>query len=144
MPVTLDTCILIRYHPDVLPARHLLSAVVIQELIAGAVDASEVKYWLATARGFEKEERLLIPNAEDWIQAGRILNNLLRGLKSRNRGKTPKLSHNQKQRIIRDILIARSVKRAGAVLITDHAKDFELINRFRDVKHQSGKQFFGS
>lgn len=142
MPITFDTCILIGYHPTLIPARHLLSSVVVQELIAGAADASQAKTWAATAREFDKEQRLLTPDMEDWIEAGRILNALLRGLKSKNRGKTPKLSHDQKQRIIRDVLIARCVKRAGATLITDNLKDFQLIARFCSVRIKSGKHFF--
>ena len=91
MQVTFDTCILISYHPTLIPARHLLSSVVVQELIAGAVDTSQAKMWAATAREFDKEQRLLTPNMDDWIEAGRILNNLLRGARSKNRGKTAKL-----------------------------------------------------
>ncbi|MEK6299887.1 MAG: type II toxin-antitoxin system VapC family toxin [Acidobacteriota bacterium] len=142
MPVTFDTCILISYHPTLLPAKHLLSAVVVQELIAGAVDASQAKTWAATAREFDKEQRLLVPDTEDWIEAGRILNALLRGLKARNRGRTPKLPHDQKQRIIRDVLIARCVRRAGATLVTDNLKDFAMISRFCNVTVKSGRQFF--
>jgi predicted nucleic acid-binding protein len=142
MPVTFDTCILISYRPKVLPARHLLSSVVVQELIAGAADASEAKTWAATARQLDKEQRLLVPDLEDWIEAGRILNALLRGLKSKSRGKTPRLSHDQKHRIVRDVLIARCVKRVGATLITDNLKDFQLISRFCNVKTKTGKQFF--
>jgi len=141
MQVTFDTCILISYHPTLIPARHLLSSVVVQELIAGAVDTSQAKMWAATAREFDKEQRLLTPNMEDWIEAGRILNNLLRGARSKNRGKTAKLSHDLKHRIIRDVLIARCVKRAGATLVTDNVKDFKLIARFCNVKIKTGKQF---
>lgn len=142
MPVTFDTCILISYHPARLPAKHLLSAVVVQELIAGAVDASQAKAWAATAREFDKEQRLLVPDTEDWIEGGRILNALLRGLKAKNRGRTPKLSHDQKQRIIRDVLIARCARRAGATLVTDNLKDFSMISRFCNVTIKSGHQFF--
>jgi predicted nucleic acid-binding protein len=142
MPVTFDTCVFISYHPALLPAKHLLSAVVVQELIAGAADASEAKTWAVTAREFDKEQRLLVPDAEDWIEAGRILNALLRGLKAKNRRKIPKLPYDQKQRIIRDVLIARSVKRAGATLVTDNLKDFVQISRFCNISIKSGRQYF--
>lgn len=142
MAVTFDTCVLISYHPTLLPAKHLLSAVVVQELIAGAADASQAKTWAATAREFDKEQRLLVPDTEDWIETGRILNALLRGLKARNRGRTPKLPHDQKQRIIRDVLIARCARRAGATLVTDNLKDFAMISRFCNVTMKSGRQFF--
>lgn len=133
---------MISYHPTLIPTKHLLSAVVVQELIAGAADASQAKTWAFTAREFDKEQRLLVPDTEDWIEAGRILNALLRGLKARNRGRIPKLPHNQKQRIIRDVLIARCVKRAGATLVTDNLKDFAMISRFCNVTIKSGREFF--
>lgn len=88
--VVFDTCVFIAYKP-VIPSGSLLSVIVIQELIAGAIDSSELKEWEATAKRFENEDRLLIPTTEDWLLAGRVLNSLLRGLKSRPSGKTPKL-----------------------------------------------------
>ncbi|MFY9571433.1 MAG: tyrosine-type recombinase/integrase [Blastocatellia bacterium] len=48
--VTFDSDVLIKRHPK-LPARYLLTSVVVQELIAGAVDDSQAKAWAATARG---------------------------------------------------------------------------------------------
>jgi predicted nucleic acid-binding protein len=116
---------------------------VIQELIAGAADASVVKHWTTVAHHAGKAKRLLVPTVQDWIEAGKILNNLLRGLKSKNKGKTPRLPAQETQRIIRDVLIARCVKRAGATLITDNLKDFKMIERFCDVKIRSGRDFFG-
>lgn len=142
MPVTFDTCIFISYRRTLIPAKHLLSSVVVQELIAGAADDSEAKTWAATAKQLDKENRVLTPSLNDWIEAGRILNNLLRGARSKNRGKTPRLSFNEKQRIIRDVLIARCAKRAGATLITDNVKDFERIARYCVVKIKTGQQFF--
>ena len=115
----------------------------IQELIAGAADASVVKHWITVARQAEKAKRLLVPTVQDWIEAGKILNNLLRGLKSKNKGKTPKLPGKETQQIIRDVLIARCVKRAGETLVTDNLKDFKMIERFCEVKIRSGGEFFG-
>lgn len=140
--IVFDTCVFIAYKPD-LPAGSLLSIVVIQELMAGVADTSELKAWEATAKKFEKENRLLVPMTEDWLVAGRVLNSLLRGLKSKSGGKTPKLPANEIQRIIRDVLIARTVKRAGCLLITDNISDFKQIKKFCDVRLLSGKGFFG-
>ena len=61
-----DTCVFIAYNPDPHPAS-ILSIVVVQEMMAGAADKSELKFWEATARKFEKEQRLLIPTTEDWL-----------------------------------------------------------------------------
>jgi predicted nucleic acid-binding protein len=146
MAVVFDTSIFIAYKPsiDIHSSSYQLSAVVIQELMAGARDSSELKFWEAIAREFWKQDRLLIPTYEDWLLAGRVLNSLLRGLKSKRDGKTPKLHPDDKQRIIRDVLIARTVRRVSGLLVTDNLDDFKRIKKFCDVRLQSGKAFFGS
>lgn len=144
MKITYDTCVVIAHRPEARFSAHFFSAVVIQELIAGSVDDSEAKYWIAVARESARVQRLLVPDAEDWIQCGRVLNSILRGLKSRQGGKTPRLSHQEKDRIIRDVLIARTVRRAGGVLVTDNIKDFRLIRRFCAVNVKSSRELFGS
>ena len=83
-----------------------------------------------------------MPTMEDWIQTGRVINSLLRGLKSKAKGKTPKLPYADKQRIVRDVLIARTVKQAGALLVTNNLRDFKVISRYCDVRIVSGKDFF--
>ena len=140
--VTFDSSVFISYKPTSLPSGSLLSVVVIQELLSGARDNSEVREWIATANKFNKEGRLLVPTMEDWLQTGRVINLLLRGLTSTAKGKTPKLPYADKQRIIRDVLIARTVKRAGALLVTDNLRDFKIISRYCNVRIMSGKDFF--
>jgi predicted nucleic acid-binding protein len=140
--VTYDTSIFIAYQPAALPAGFHMSAVVLQELTAGAVDKSDLQRWDASRRAHEKEGTLLVPTGEDWWLAGKVLNSLLRGLKSRRGGLTPKLPVAEKQRIIRDVLIARTVRRAGALLVTDNSKDFKLIARFCAVRTMTGRQYF--
>lgn len=120
-----------------------MTAVVLQELTVGATDNTEVKYWNEVRKAREKDGTLLVPNGEDWWLAGKVLNSLLRGLKAKNEGKTPKLSTDEIQRITRDVLIARTVRRENALLITDNIADFNKIKKFCDVKTQSGKDFFG-
>lgn len=141
--VTYDTSIFIAYKPEKPPAGFRMSAVVIQELTTGAADSSEVKRWDTAWRAHEKEGTLLVPTGEDWWLAGKVLNSLLRGLKSQQGGRTPRLPASEKQRIIRDVLIARSARAAGALLITDNLKDFEQIRRFCSVRTKSGYEFFG-
>ncbi len=142
MRVIFDTSVMISRQPDDFPVSLLMSAVVIQEMTAGATDKSNLKKWETTWRLFEKEDRLLVPDGEDWYQAGKILNSLLRGLKSQSQGLTPKLHPDDKQRIIRDVLIARTARRAGAAIVTDNVKDFQQINRFCRVKIISGDEYF--
>ncbi|HYL99786.1 MAG TPA: type II toxin-antitoxin system VapC family toxin [Blastocatellia bacterium] len=142
MPSTiLDTSVIIAFKPNPLPGSPFC-VVVIQELMAGASDGSELRYWEATAKKLEKEKRLLVPTTEDWLLAGRVLNLLLRGLRSRRDGRTPKMHPDEKQRIIRDVLIARCVRRVNGLLVTNNLKDFERITKFCDVRLQSGSEFF--
>jgi predicted nucleic acid-binding protein len=141
--ITFDTSVFIAYKPADLPAGFRMSAVVIQELTAGATDKSEVQRGDAARVGHEKKGTLLVPTGEDWWLAGKVLNSLLRGLKSKSGGKTPRLPADEKQRIIRDVLIARTAKRAGALLITNNLADFKMIQRFCKVRIKSGKDYFG-
>ena len=141
--VTYDTSVFIAYKPVVFPAGFLMSAIVIQELAAGAKDKSDLQELDGLRRDYEKQGRLLVPTGEDWWLAGKILNSLLRGLKSRRGGLTPKLPAAEKQRIIRDVLIARTVRRAGALLVTDNVSDFKLIARFCATRTVTGRKFFG-
>jgi len=119
-----------------------MSAVVIQELTAGARDKSDLQFWEATFLLHEKQRTLLVPSGEDWWLAGKVLNSLLRGLKSKAGGRIPRLSVDEKQRIIRDVLIALTVKRAGALLVTNNTKDFQRIKRFCNVRIISGDEYF--
>lgn len=41
-----------------------------------------------------------------------------------------RISKSEQQRIIRDALIARAVRRAGALLVTDNVSDFKMIRSF--------------
>ncbi|MEW6211019.1 MAG: hypothetical protein AB1631_21825 [Acidobacteriota bacterium] len=63
---------------------------------------------------------------------------------SKRGGKTRKLRWEEKQRIIRDALIVRTVKRAGATLVTDNIEEFKMIQRFCNAKVKSWQDFFDS
>ena len=140
--VTFDTSVFIAYKPAKLPAGFVMSAVVIQELTAGAADKSELQQYDAMWRAHEKAGTLLVPTGEDWWLAGKVLNSLLRGLKSKASGRTPRITKAEQQRIVRDVLIARTARRAGAMLVTDNIADFKKIRRFCDVRLQSGAAYF--
>lgn len=142
--VVFDTSIFISYKPAALPAGFLMSAIVIQELTAGAVDKSDVQRLDATRRAHEKAGTLLVPTGEDWWLAGKVLNSLLRGLKSKASVRAPRMPKAEQQRIIRDVLIARTAHSAGALVVTDNLRDFEKIKRFCNVRLKSGADFFNS
>ena len=119
-----------------------MSAVVIQELAAGAADNSVLKGLDAVRIAYERNGKLVVPTSEDWWLAGKVLNSLYRGLKSKSRRRVPRIAKLEQQRIIRDVLIARSAKRANALLVTNNVSDFAKISRFCRVNFSSGLDYF--
>ncbi|MGH9833563.1 MAG: type II toxin-antitoxin system VapC family toxin [Blastocatellia bacterium] len=119
-----------------------MSAVVMQELVAGAVDKQEIQGLRTVMSARLKSGRLLVPDHEDWFQAGRVLNTILRNEKRLSTDKkTPRFSEGKKQSLIRDVLIARTAKRQKLTVISDN-KDFPLIQRYYEFDWVSGKEFF--
>ena len=121
-----------------------MSAVVLQELVAGAGDSSAIKEFERLRQEYRKANKLLVPTEEDWWQAGLALNALQRGRRSKKTGRIPKISLAERYRIINDVLIARSAKRAGVMVVTDNVNDFMKIRNFCDVKIISGSKYFSS
>jgi hypothetical protein len=103
--IILDTSVWTASRPQKLPKNLVMSAVVLQELVAGAAGRAILKALEAARKQYEKEERLLVPTGEDY-QAGKILNSLLHNLKSKSAGKTPRLAATRIQTMFRDTLIA--------------------------------------
>jgi len=142
--VTYDANIFIRYKPQTYPHSFYMCAVVLQELVAGANNASAIKELERTRHEYRNDNKLLVPNEEDWWHAGLVLNALQRGRKSRKTGRIPKMSVAERYRIINDVLIARTAKRAGVMVVTDNINDFKKIRNFCDVKVISGSKYFSS
>ena len=136
--VTYDTNVFIDYQPTYFPAGFLMSAVVIQELAAGARDNTRLKELDVARRSYEKEERLLVPTGEDWWLAGKVLNSLYRVVKQQVDTEPTR----EQMRIVRDVLIARTARRSGAIVITKNISDFERIKRFCAVKIKHPDDFF--
>ena len=140
--VTFDANIFIRYERQPFPRSFYMSAVVLQELVAGANDASRIKDFERSRLEYRNANKLLVPNEEDWWHGGLVLNALQRGRRSRKTGKIPKMSVAERYRIINDVLIARTAKRAGVIVVTDNVNDFRKIRNFCDVKVISGSRYF--
>lgn len=118
------------------------SAVVWQELAAGANGRSELQRLATTGAWYHKRARLLLPDREAWWQAGRILNHILSDESRAHPGrKRPQLAHQKKQSIIRDVLIAVSAKQQGVTVISDN-EDFPLIRRYYEFRWLSAADFF--
>lgn len=142
--VTYDANIFIRYKERAFPRSFYLSAVVLQELVAGANDASRIKDLERVRHEYRKANKLLVPTEEDWWHVGVALNSLQRGRRSKKTGRIPKMSEAERLRIVNDVLIARTAKREGVMLVTDNISDFKKIRNFCDVKIISGSRYFSS
>ena len=132
-PVAYDTSIYIRSlrqgSGDILEKRRSrnfplwLSAVVLEELYVGASGKKAVKTLTKLERDFTKINRLLVPNQTDWSIAGQILNKI---------GEKYGFEKVGKARLTNDALLAMCVARNGLRLLTANAKDFRLINEFKE------------
>lgn len=127
----LDTNVIIRHGMSSIPG--LVSAVVLQELTSGARDSAEVRRLGVMRVDAEEESVLLTPDGEDWYHAGKVLNALLRGLRSRRPGRSPGIDKGEQQRLLRDVLIARSARHVNAAVVTYNSGDFDKIRRFCNV-----------
>lgn len=99
-----------------------LSAVVLQELHAGATDRVSKKFLAKLENAFAKAGRLLVPDLADWRIAGQILLRI---------GQKHGFEMIRRSRMTNDCLIAMTARRLGLGLVTGNVKDFQLIADFR-------------
>lgn len=130
--VVFDTNVIIRHKMSDVPG--FVSAVVLQELTAGARDAADLRRLGSMRAAAENDGVLLTPDGEDWYEAGKVLNALRLGLRSHRSGYTPAIPKDEQQRLLRDVLIARSAKRINAGVVTYNSADFQKIRRFCNVR----------
>lgn len=133
--VLLDTSVYIPFinegitHPvlDLELGRPLIymSAVVIEELYAGASDSKSIKLLDRLYKAFESAGRLVVPNGGDWKTAGSIISKL--------RVKYG-FERNYLATVKNDMLIAISSKQIGAYVVTNNIKDFVRIKEFFKFK----------
>lgn len=136
-----DTSVIIAYQVRELPKNFLLSAVVMAELTASAMDDTSRKVFEVMRRDAAKYDALIAPTSDDWLTASRILFWLSRGRKKRAGGKAPKLVTGASQRMFFDALIAVSARRAGAIVVTNDYDDFKAIQYYCAVKLKRGSDF---
>jgi predicted nucleic acid-binding protein len=98
-----------------------LSAVVLEELYAGAVGSSR-RTVERLERDFKRAGRILVPNQSDWTETGKILALLASKYGYENIGRG---------RLTNDALIAMSAGRVGMIVITSNARDFSRLAEFR-------------
>lgn len=139
---TCDTSVVISRKLSDLPDNFLFSAVVLLELLANAKDESERKRYETVCRAYRKDNSLIVPNADDWLLASKILYWLTQTRRRRAGGKLPRMKPGATQRMVLDTLIATSARRWKATVITDNWDDFKAIQRHCDVKIVRGTDFF--
>ncbi len=102
-----------------------MSAVVIEELYAGASDNTTIKLLDRLYRTFEDLGRLIAPDASDWKKTGKVIAKL---------GQKYRFEEKFLTNITNDILIALSARKIGAVVVTNNMRDFLKIKEFVDFK----------
>jgi predicted nucleic acid-binding protein len=102
-----------------------MCAVVIEELYAGALDVSSVKLLDKMHDTFSSMGRLIIPDETDWQKTGKVVAQL---------GKKYGFEKMFLLRITNDILIATTVRKIGAFVVTNNQKDFIRIQEYIDFK----------
>ena len=102
--------------------RTYVSAVVVQELYAGALDTFGERLVVRFVRQTEKTGRLVIPTYRDWREAGRVLARI----NSQEPAQRTRLA-----RLVNDVLLAMSALQIGATLYTFNRDDFTLIARYK-------------
>lgn len=109
-----------------LPKLHL-HAVVVQELLAGAVSAEwRREIGRALVSPFERRGRIVTPDYASWKRAGEIISELIerRRMSSAGIGRS----------FLNDVLLAVSCGANGLTLITKNTADFELIGEVEAVR----------
>jgi predicted nucleic acid-binding protein len=109
-----------------LDARLWLSAVVLEELYAGANERGRHAIE-KLERDFDRAKRILVPNLGDWTQAGRVLARLAAKYDYEKIGQG---------RLTNDALIAMSAGRLGICVITANERDFRRLADFRPFQWQ--------
>jgi predicted nucleic acid-binding protein len=97
------------------------SSVVLAELLRGVIGPAEHKFLRALARNYP----ILTPTQKNWLESGEILANI----RADQRFEPHKLRD-----LHFDVLIALTARSHGARLISTNRTDFELINRYREIK----------
>ena len=111
-------------HPRRQPILYM-SAVVVEELYAGALDAPSEQLIDKLFDTFSSLGRLIAPDTADWQKTGKIVAKL-----------GQKYGFEQKflSRLTHDILIALTARRIGAMVVTGNTRDFIRIRKFVDFK----------
>lgn len=102
-----------------------LSAVVMLELYAGALSARDRRLVRSVVAAFDRADRIVVPSAAVWEDAGHVLRALQVSRRYRGMGY---------RSLVNDVLIALSARSIGANVVTSNAGDFGSIRAVRPFK----------
>jgi predicted nucleic acid-binding protein len=142
---TYDTSVLIsRKLTDFqkMPESFLMSAIVLMELMAGAIDRSDKKLYERAFQHFHNNDLLIIPIYDDWLTTSKILYLLTQSRKRTQKGRLRPLPPGASQRLALDVLIAVSARRWKAQVVTENWADFKAIQRYCNTTIVKAAQFF--
>ncbi|MGH7369713.1 MAG: type II toxin-antitoxin system VapC family toxin [Candidatus Methylomirabilaceae bacterium] len=108
--------------------RTYLSAVVVQELLTGALDIIGQRLVERFAHQAERTGRIILPTYANWKEAGRVLARMSR--------REPAL-RTRVPRLVNDVLLALSARQIGATLYTFNRRDFITISRYARFTFES-------
>ena len=125
-----------------MPPNFLLSAVVLMELMAGAPDESRRRLYREVFRIYQRDNLIIVPTAEDWLLAAKVLHLLSEARRRVQTGKLKRLPPGASQRLALDVLIAVSARRWKARVVTENWGDFKAIQRYCNTTIVKAAQFF--
>lgn len=94
-------------------------------------------------RVYQKDDTLIVPNADDWLTTSKILFLLTHARRQSQYGRLKSLPPGAAQRLALDVLIAVSARRWNARVVTENWTDFKTIRRYCNATIIRGSDFFG-
>ena len=125
-----------------MPRNFVMSAVVLMELASSAEEKSRRKSYERSFRQYQEDNLLIVPTADDWLLAAKIMFLLTEGRRREGRGKLKRLPPGASQRLALDVLIAVSARRWKAQVVTENWADFKAIQRYCNATIIKAGQFF--
>jgi len=125
-----------------MPKNFRMSAIVLMELTASAKDESRRKSYEWAFRQFQENNLLIVPSAEDWLLAAKIIFLLTEGRRREGGGKLKRLPPGASQRLALDVLIAVSARRWKAQVVTENWADFKSHPALLQHTNRQATQFF--
>src|SRR5258708_19008029 len=140
-----DTSVIVSRKPNLqeTPSSFLWTAVVLMELTAGARDDSQRKVYERLFRQYSEDNSLIVPDANDWLLACKVLYWLTQSRRRTSKGKLRRLPMGASQHMALDVLIAVSARRWRATVVTENWTDFKAIQRYCNTKIVRASTFFG-